>query len=93
MMKHLTVDEIIDFVSIVRIDADSLALASKVNTHIKNCSECLRKVRAFQVIYDELLRADQRPAAIQVARETLKERAAAEAEREMLHLKQSDFES
>lgn len=52
-MKHLTVDEIVDFVTFERIDNKSLENAAKVNTHIRQCSECLRKVRAFQMVYDE----------------------------------------
>lgn len=52
-MTHLTVDEIIDFVSMEKINSESLELASKVNTHIKSCSECFETVKAFQLIYDE----------------------------------------
>ena len=55
-MKHLTVDEMIDFVSIKKIDASSLALASRVNTHIRECDRCLSRVRALVDIYDELER-------------------------------------
>lgn len=53
-MTHLTVDEIIDFVSISKMDIGSMELASRVNTHIRGCDDCLKKVRAFQLIYDEL---------------------------------------
>lgn len=52
-MKHLTVDEIVDFVTFEKIDNKSLENAAKVNTHIRQCSGCLRKVRAFQMVYDE----------------------------------------
>ena len=52
-MKHLTVDEIVDFVTLEKIDNKSLENAAKVNTHIRQCSGCLRKVRAFQMVYDE----------------------------------------
>ena len=55
-MKHLTVDEFIDFVSMSRIDERSLLLASKVNTHIGECESCLRKLRAYQLVFDEMRR-------------------------------------
>lgn len=55
-MRHLTVDEIIDFVSMDRINAETLQLASTVNTHIGKCEKCLRKVRAFQLLYDEFVK-------------------------------------
>ena len=53
-MEHLTVDELTDFVSMSRIDSDTLALAARVNTHIRTCQMCLRRVRAYQMVYDEL---------------------------------------
>lgn len=55
-MKHLTVDEMIDFVSFNKLDSESLALASKVNAHIFECHTCRKKVEAFQIIYDELVK-------------------------------------
>lgn len=53
-MNHLTVDELIDFVSMNRMDEQSMELASKVNIHIGKCENCLRKLRAFQLVYDEM---------------------------------------
>ena len=55
-MKHLTTDEIIDFVSMNQINSETLKLASTVNTHIGKCEKCLRKVRAFQLVYDEFVK-------------------------------------
>lgn len=55
-MNHLTTTEIIDFVSINKIDNNSLKLASKVNGHILKCDDCRKLVRAFQEVYDELQR-------------------------------------
>lgn len=55
-MKHLTIDEMIDFVSFNKLDSESLALASKVNAHIFECDICRKKVEAFQIIYDELVK-------------------------------------
>ena len=55
-MKHLTVDEMIDFVSLTKLDADALMLSATVNEHIRDCDQCLRYVQAFQMIHDEFAR-------------------------------------
>lgn len=55
-MKHLTIDQIIDFVSICRLDAASLELSCLVNEHIRECDECLGLVNAYQDVYDEFKR-------------------------------------
>ena len=55
-MKHITVDEIIDFVTDETLDAKSMENASKVTAHICKCSECLKKVQAFQKVYEEFER-------------------------------------
>lgn len=55
-MKHLTVDEIIDFVSVCTLDSDTLEKAAAVTTHMRSCEECMRRVRAFQLVYDACLR-------------------------------------
>ena len=58
-MNHLTVDEMIDFVSLTDLDKESLALASKVNSHISRCRECREKVKAFQTVYDGLIKMER----------------------------------
>ncbi|MBQ2880646.1 MAG: hypothetical protein IJE40_00105 [Clostridia bacterium] len=55
-MDHLTVDEIMDFVSITEINEETMQLTAKVNSHIRNCKECLKLVQSYQEIYDEFLR-------------------------------------
>ena len=55
-MNHLTIDEIIEFVSFEEIDESTLELSKKVNGHICKCQECLNRVKAFQMIYDEFYR-------------------------------------
>lgn len=52
-MEHLTVNEIIDFVSINELNEKSINLAAKVNAHILKCDDCLEKVKAFQLLNDE----------------------------------------
>jgi len=53
-MTHLTVEEIIEFVSFDKLNAETLALSTKVNEHIWSCPSCLKKVSSFQIVYDEL---------------------------------------
>lgn len=57
-MNHLTVDEIISFLSISKIDAESLELASNVNSHLIKCEQCRSKVRAFRDVFDSLFSAE-----------------------------------
>ncbi len=52
-MEHLSVDEIIDFVSLEKLNDDAVKISTTVNEHIRNCEKCLKLVRAFQMIYDE----------------------------------------
>ncbi len=58
-MKHLTVDEMIDFVSINKLDTESLSLAKRVNSHIMKCEECRTKLSAFQTLYDKMLSSEK----------------------------------
>ena len=52
-MKHLTIDEIIAFVSICELNDETKALSAKVNAHVSRCKKCLELVNAYQLIYDE----------------------------------------
>ena len=62
-MAHLTLDEIIDFVSLTEINEESMQKIAAVNTHIVECKECRELVRSFQLVYDELVRTDMAAAA------------------------------
>lgn len=55
-MTHLTVEEIIEFVSFDKLLEGTVALSAKVNEHIRSCPACLQKVSSFQMVYDELSR-------------------------------------
>ena len=44
-MNHLTIEEIIEFVSLSEFNAEAVRLASAVNTHIVRCEQCLRLVQ------------------------------------------------
>lgn len=57
-MDHLTLDDVINFVSLTEINDESMKLISKVNDHIAQCSECREMVRSFQTVYDELNRTE-----------------------------------
>lgn len=52
-MNHLTVDEIIGFVSLTELNTEAIELSAAINGHIRKCEKCLKLVRAFQMIYDE----------------------------------------
>ncbi len=52
-MEHLSVDEIIDFVSFEKWTEETAKLASIVNGHIYKCKECRTIVTAFQQLHDE----------------------------------------
>ena len=53
-MRHLTVEEIIDFVTMDNFDEKAMANAAYVTGHITECAECFETVRAFQTVYDEI---------------------------------------
>lgn len=54
-MEHLSVDEMIRFVSLTELNAEAVKLSASVTKHIRSCHSCLRQVRAFQMIYDEFI--------------------------------------
>ena len=56
--KHLSVEDMINFVSADGLGRDELALASRVTYHILRCARCREKVDAFQTVYDELEKAE-----------------------------------
>lgn len=58
-MKHLTNDEILNYVSFDTLDDENMKLASDVVLHIRQCKECLKKVNAFQNIYFQMLDSDR----------------------------------
>lgn len=52
-MNHLDDMDLIRFVTANELSAENLQLASKVNSHIAKCEECMTRLQAFQVIQDE----------------------------------------
>lgn len=55
-MEHLKLEQIIEFVSMTEINPETLALSSKVVGHIRECQECLDKVKSFRLVYDEFVK-------------------------------------
>lgn len=53
---HLTIDEILDFVSMTAVTPEALELATRVYGHMNQCADCSRLVRAFLLIDEELER-------------------------------------
>lgn len=52
-MNHLTVDDLIRFVSFETLDDETIEFSKTVNGHIRNCEDCRALVRSFQIIHDE----------------------------------------
>ncbi len=55
-MKHLDTEEIIRYVTISKVDRESLDLMSKVNGHTRNCPACKEIVNACEKINDRFKR-------------------------------------
>lgn len=53
-MEHLSIEEIIKYVTVNKVDKETLDLLSKVNGHIRICSFCREKVASFERVSDEL---------------------------------------
>ena len=59
-MDHLSLNEIIDFVSFEKLSDETLELAANVNSHLLLCKQCREAVRAYQAVYDEFCRLDSK---------------------------------
>lgn len=53
-MKHLSIEEIIEYVTANKVDSETLDLLSKVNGHIRVCPACREKVSAFECVSEAL---------------------------------------
>lgn len=54
-MEHVSVEKIIEFVSLDQLSESGLALTREVNMHLCACADCRCRVRAAQTLYDALL--------------------------------------
>ena len=55
-MNHPDLNELIEFVSMDKLTAETLELSARVNAHLAECADCRAKVRDLQKVYDALLR-------------------------------------
>ncbi len=49
-MTHLSVEDIIFYVTATTPDSETLAHIGKVNAHVLSCESCREKLEAFQVV-------------------------------------------
>ena len=56
-MEHLTVEEIIKYVTANKVDRETVDLLSKVNGHIRTCPACEEGVSAFECVNEALEKA------------------------------------
>lgn len=47
-MEHLSISDVINYVTASKVDRETLDLMSKVNFHIRSCSACREKIEAFE---------------------------------------------
>lgn len=53
-LKHLTIEEIVKYVTANKVDIETLSLLSDVNAHLRECEECKKKIDAYQTLNDQL---------------------------------------
>ena len=56
MNNHPNLNDLIAFVSMDALNADTLALSAAVNAHLADCAACRARVRDLQAVYDALCR-------------------------------------
>ena len=56
-MIHPSDEQLLDFVLMDSLDDDALKNAAFVTGHIAECGDCLKRVQAFNKVYDELVNA------------------------------------
>ena len=53
-LEHLSLEEILKYVTANKLDSETLDLFSKVNGHIRKCSSYKEKINSFETINEEL---------------------------------------
>lgn len=51
--KHLTFNEIMDFISVKKLNEETEKIINRVNLHIAHCEECRNLVRQYQQIKED----------------------------------------
>lgn len=60
-MKHIDIDEMLEFVSFSKLDGHTLELSRRVNGHLRTCDQCRETVCALQAVYDGLSKTESVP--------------------------------
>lgn len=56
MNNHPNLNDLIAFVSMDTLNADTVARSAAVNAHLADCAACRARVRDLQAVYDALCR-------------------------------------
>ena len=56
MNNHPNLNDLIAFVSMDTLNADTVARSAAVNAHLADCAACRARVRDLQTVYDALCR-------------------------------------
>ena len=56
MNNHPNLNDLIEFVSMDTLNAETVALSAAVNAHLADCAACRARVRDLQTVYDALCR-------------------------------------
>ena len=56
MNNHPNLNDLIAFVSMDTLNADTVAHSAAVNAHLADCAACRARVRDLQAVYDALCR-------------------------------------
>lgn len=65
--KHLSLRDVLDFVSATALNEQTEKNAILVTTHIRSCRECRDLVKEYQALYDELRELDREEEFEQIA--------------------------
>ena len=56
MNNHPNLNDLIEFVSMDTLNAETVARSAAVNAHLADCAACRARVRDLQTVYDALCR-------------------------------------
>ncbi len=54
-MEHISIEEIINYITVTELNNETSDLLARVNGHIRKCSACKEKLRAFEMVNDAFL--------------------------------------
>ncbi len=53
-MKHLSIEEILNYINANSTDPETLAFIARVNEHVLSCGSCREKLEAYETIDSEM---------------------------------------